>query len=41
MKSVEEVGELSETIKKDKRMNDDIKDFIEEELYDVLIMNVL
>ena len=37
MKLVEEVGELSEVIRKDKRMNDnDIKDSIEEELYDVL-----
>ncbi len=37
MKLVEEVGELSEVIRKDKRMNEnDIKDSIEEELYDVL-----
>ncbi len=37
MNLVEEVGKLSEVIRKDKRMNDnDIKDSIEEELYDVL-----
>ncbi len=37
MKLIEEVGELSEVIRKDKRMNDnDIKDSVEEELYDVL-----
>ena len=37
MKLIEEVGELSEVIRKDKRMNDnDIKYSIEEELYDVL-----
>lgn len=37
MKLVEEVGELSEVIRKNKRMyNQDIKDSIEEELYDVL-----
>lgn len=37
MKLVEEVGELSEVIRKDKRMIDkEIKDSIEEELYDVL-----
>ena len=37
MKFIEEVGELSECIRKDKRMvNDVIKDTIEEELYDVL-----
>lgn len=37
MKFIEEVGELSECIRKDKRMvNDEIKGTIEEELYDVL-----
>lgn len=37
MKLVEETGELSRYIRKDKRMvNNDIKDTIEEELYDVL-----
>ena len=37
MKFIEEIGELSECIKKDKRMVDNsIKDTIEEELYDVL-----
>ena len=37
MKFIEEVGELSESIRKDKRMsNDEIKGTIEEELYDVL-----
>ena len=37
MKFIEEVGELSEAIRKDKRMNDNnIKGTIEEELYDVL-----
>lgn len=37
MKLIEKVGELSEVIRKDKRMNDnDIKYSIEEELYDVL-----
>lgn len=37
MKLVEETGELSRYIRKEKRMvNDDIKDTIEEELYDVL-----
>ena len=37
MKLVEEVGELSEVIRKEKRMNrHDIKGSIEEELYDVL-----
>lgn len=37
MKFIEEVGELSESIRKNKRMvNDEIKDTIEEELYDVL-----
>lgn len=37
MKFIEEVGELSESIRKDKRMlNDKIKGTIEEELYDVL-----
>ncbi len=37
MKLIEEVGELSECIRKDKRMvNDEIKDTVEEELYDVL-----
>lgn len=37
MKFIEEVGELSECIRKDKRMKDNnIKDTIEEELYDVL-----
>lgn len=37
MKFIEEVGELSECIRKDKRMiNDNIKGTIEEELYDVL-----
>ena len=37
MKFIEECGELSECIRKDKRMVDDkIKDTIEEELYDVL-----
>lgn len=37
MKLVEEAGELAEVIRKDKRMiNDEIKNPIEEELYDVL-----
>lgn len=37
MKFIEEVGELSECIRKDKRMiNNEIKGTIEEELYDVL-----
>ena len=37
MKLIEEVGELSEVIRKDKRMlNNEIKGSIEEELYDVL-----
>jgi len=37
MKLIEEVGELSEVIRKDKRMNENsIKDSIEEEIYDVL-----
>ena len=37
MKFIEEVGELSECIRKNKRMIDNnIKDTIEEELYDVL-----
>ena len=37
MKLIEEVGELSEVIRKDKRMkNNEIKNTIEEELYDVL-----
>lgn len=37
MKFIEEVGELSESIRKDKRMsNNEIKGTIEEELYDVL-----
>lgn len=37
LKLVEEVGELSEVLRKDKRMiNSDIKDTVEEELYDVL-----
>lgn len=37
MKLVEEVGELSEVIRKDKKMADgNIKNSIEEELYDVL-----
>lgn len=37
MKFIEEVGELSESIRKDKRMsNDEIKGTIEEELYDIL-----
>lgn len=37
MKFIEEVGELSECIRKDKRMVDnDIKGTVEEELYDVL-----
>lgn len=37
LKLVEEVGELSEVVRKDKRMSDkDIKNSIEEELYDVL-----
>ena len=37
MKFIEEVGELSECIRKDKRMVDNnIKGTIEEELYDVL-----
>lgn len=37
MKFIEEVGELSECIRKNKRMtNNEIKDTIEEELYDVL-----
>ncbi|MGM7700480.1 MazG nucleotide pyrophosphohydrolase domain-containing protein [Pseudalkalibacillus sp. Hm43] len=37
-KLIEEVGELSEAIRKDKRLKDDrsIKGTIEEELYDVL-----
>ena len=37
MKFIEEVGELSECIRKDRRIvNNDIKGNIEEELYDVL-----
>ena len=37
MKFIEEVGELSECVRKNKRMVDNnIKDTIEEELYDVL-----
>lgn len=37
MKLIEEVGELSEVIRKNKRMNEsNIKGTIEEELYDVL-----
>ena len=37
MKFIEEVGELSECVRKNKRMIDNnIKDTIEEELYDVL-----
>lgn len=37
MKFIEEIGELSKCIRKDKRMVDNsIKDTIEEELYDVL-----
>ncbi len=37
MKLIEEVGELSEVIRKDKRMkNNEIKNTVEEELYDVL-----
>jgi len=38
MKLVEEIGELAEIIRKDKRLgeDDDIKGTIEEELYDVL-----
>lgn len=37
LKLVEEIGELSEVIRKNKRMkNNAIKDSIEEELYDVL-----
>jgi len=38
MKLVEEIGELAEVIRKDKRLgeDDDIKGTIEEELYDVL-----
>lgn len=37
MKLIEEVGELAKVIRKDKRMiNNEIKDSIEEELYDVL-----
>ena len=37
MKLIEEVGELSECIRRNKRMvNDEIKGTIEEELYDVL-----
>ena len=38
MKLIEEVGELSEVIRKNRRMegNKDIKGTIEEELYDVL-----
>ncbi|MFW6002595.1 MAG: MazG nucleotide pyrophosphohydrolase domain-containing protein [archaeon] len=37
LKLVEEVGELSEVLRKDKRMiNSNIKDTVEEELYDVL-----
>ncbi len=38
MKLVEEIGELSEVIRKDKRLgkDNDIKDTIDEELYDVL-----
>lgn len=37
MKFIEEVGELSECIRKNKRMiNNEIKGSIEEELYDVL-----
>ena len=42
MKFIEEVGELSECIRKDKRMiNDEIKGTIEEELYDVLYYIIL
>ena len=41
MKFIEEVGELSESIRKDKRMiNDDIKGTIEEKLYDVLYYTI-
>jgi len=37
MKFIEEVGELSECVRKNKRMTDNnIKDTVEEELYDVL-----
>ena len=37
MKFIEEVGELSECVRKNKRMVDNrIKDTVEEELYDVL-----
>ena len=38
MKLIEEIGELAEVIRKDKRLSedDDIKGTIEEELYDVL-----
>lgn len=37
MKFIEEVGELSECVRKNKRMTDNnIKDTIEEELYDTL-----
>ena len=37
MKFIEEVGELSECVRKNKRMTDNnIKDTIEEELYDAL-----
>ncbi|MEJ6952190.1 MazG nucleotide pyrophosphohydrolase domain-containing protein [Halanaerobiaceae bacterium ANBcell28] len=37
LKLVEEIGELSEVLRKDKRMiNSNIKDTVEEELYDVL-----
>lgn len=37
LKLIEEVGELSEAIRKDKRLQDnDIKGTVEEELYDVL-----
>ena len=37
MKLIEEIGELSEVIRKDKRMiENNIKNSIEEELYDVL-----
>ena len=42
MKFIEEVGELSECIRKNKRMiNDEIKGTIEEELYDVLYYIVM
>lgn len=42
LKLIEEVGELSEVIRKDSRMNEnqEIKGTIEEELYDVLYYTV-